>query len=139
MPMPVSATTRTAWSPSMRVSSVRRPPFGIASMAFRTRLVTASRSAAALPSTVVEAQRLRAPELVCARELLQPPHHLRTVLGRLLDDRERPPQPLVLRAAQQELHAPDDDRQEIVEMVRGAARQLAERAQRLALHQLLLD
>ncbi len=73
-----------------------------------------------------------------ARELLQPPHDLRAVLGGLLDDGERAADALVLQAAQHQLHAPDDDRQEIIEVVGGAARQLAQRAQRLALHQLLL-
>src|SRR5205807_1682196 len=76
---------------------------------------------------VVEAQRLRAPHLVRARELLQPAHDLRAVLGGLLDDGERAADALVLEAAQHQLHAPDDDRQEIIEVVRGAARQLAQR------------
>jgi hypothetical protein len=87
---------------------------------------------------VVEAHRARPRHLARARELLQPPHDLRPVLGRLLDDGERAPQALVFHAALQELHASHHDGQEVVEMVGGAPRQLAERAQSLALHELLL-
>src|SRR5262249_40502365 len=93
----------------------------------RSVLPVAARQREHVARNVVERQQRHTPDLLRARKLLQAPHDLGAVLGRLLDDGERPPQPLVVRAPQQQLHAPDDDCQQIVQMMRGAAARRAAR------------
>ena len=51
MPTPVSLTRSSTRPSALRVSSVSVPPWGIASTAFRMRLVSASRSSAGSPAT----------------------------------------------------------------------------------------
>src|SRR5207302_1857904 len=63
---------------------------------------------------------------------------IRPPCGGALDDLQRPGGALVDGPAPEELDAPDHDRQEVVEVMGGAAGQPAERPQRLTLDQALL-
>jgi len=87
---------------------------------------------------VVDGDRARRHRPAHAGELLQPAHDLGAVLGGALDDLQRPGGALVDGPAPEELDAPDHDRQEVVEVMGGAAGQPAERPQRLTLDQALL-
>src|SRR5262249_58719287 len=73
-----------------------------------------------------------------ARELLQAPHGLRAVERGALDDLEPLAQLRVWQALQRELRAAEDRGEEIVEVVRHAGGHLAERAELLGAHELVL-
>ena len=64
---------------------------------------------------------------------------LGAILGRPLDRGQWTLHPLILHRAVQQLDASDDDRQQVVEVVGGAAGQLAQRAQRAVKISLVLD
>ena len=81
---------------------------------------------------LVDVHVLPGPGPAHSRELLDAPHGLRAVLGDVLDDLELAPQIGRLDLALQELGAPDDHREHVVEVVRDAAGHLAERAETLA-------
>ncbi len=85
---------------------------------------------------LVEIHRHRVRYRLHAAEPLHPAHDLRAVLRGALDDVERAPHALLLHLAQQQLHPAQDDREEVVEVVRHAGGELAHRAQRLAADEL---
>ena len=87
---------------------------------------------------LIEVDVLRVIGLTGAAELLDSPHHLGAVQGRSLDDLQGPPRVGRLPAAQKELAPPDDDGEQVVQMVGSAAGQLAQRAQRLPADQPVL-
>ncbi len=80
-------------------------------------------------------RRLVAPD---AGEVLQPAHGAGAVHGRALDDLEPLAQLDVLDALEQELRAAQDGGEQVVEVVGHARRHLAERAQLLGAHELVL-
>ena len=71
-------------------------------------------------------------------ELLDAPHRLGAVERRLVDRLEAPGELRRLRAAQEQLRAPDDDGEEVVEVVGHAGRHLAQRAKLLGPDQMVL-
>ena len=73
-----------------------------------------------------------------AREFLQPADGLRPVEGRALDNLQPLAELRILQALQRELSAAQDRRQQIVEVVRHARGHLAERAELLRAHELVL-
>jgi len=73
-----------------------------------------------------------------ARELLEPAHGLRAVERRALDHLQPLAQARVLDPLQEELRAAEDRREQVVEVVRDARGHLAERAQLLRAHELVL-
>ncbi len=120
-----SARSVSTWisAPSLRRRSCRQ----IDSVVSRTCWTTWLRS------TVH--RRLVAPD---AGEVLQPAHGAGAVHGRALDDLEPLAQLDVLDALEQELRAAQDGGEQVVEVVGHARRHLAERAQLLGAHELVL-
>src|SRR5262245_42651989 len=70
--------------------------------------------------------------LANATELLNAPDRLARIHGRLADDVQARDQHRIFRLIDEELGAPEDDAEVVVEVVRDAGRELAQRAQLLA-------
>ncbi len=86
----------------------------------------------------VQVERRRAGAVPGAAEGLDAPHRVRGVQGRALDGAQRRAVFRIAVAVEQELGAPQHHRHQVVQVVRGAGGQLADRAQGGAAHQRVL-